>query len=392
IQNIMIPAVVTEIGSGAFRNCSGLKSVKVPDSVVSIGSGAFSGCSNLTEITLPFIGGNAEADKASGSTLFGYIFGTGAYPDSTAAKQNYSGSGTSIYYIPDALTHVTVTGGSILYGAFSGCGKLSDISITASESVTKIGDYAFSNCTGMKSFRIPEYVTVIGARAFGGCTGLKNVTIPDSVKSIGDYAFSGCTEIRDIALLQGLETIGSYAFQNCSSLTDITVPDTVMTINAAAFSGCSSLQKITLPFVGNSAGQTSASAKSLFGYIFGLGSYDGGTAVKQYYAGNSSNTYYIPSSLKTVVLTGGNLLYGAFYNCSNLTGITLPDNITDIGKYAFYNCTGITGIRIPSKVNSVSAYAFANCSGVQSITFSGSAPATIDAKAFAGDTATVYYP
>ena len=155
--------------------------------------------------------------------------------------------------------------------------------------------------------------------------GCKNSAIPSdgSVTSIGDYAFKGCTR-----------------------LTSITIPNSVTSIGSRAFSGCSSLTSITLPFVGGSASATSDSSSTLFGYIFGTSSYPGGTETKQYYKSGSSITYYIPSSLKEVTVTGGNLLYGAFYGCTGLTSVTIGNGVTSIGKYAFSYCTSLTSITV----------------------------------------------
>ena len=55
--------------------------------------------------------------------------------------------------------------------------------------VTRIGDYAFYDCSGLTSVTIPNSVTWIGKRAFYYCSGLTSVTIPNSVTSIGQKAF-----------------------------------------------------------------------------------------------------------------------------------------------------------------------------------------------------------
>ena len=149
---------------------------------------------------------------------------------------------------------------------------------------------------------------------------------------IGDYAFSNCSSLTSITMGDSVTSIGDYAFSNCSSLTSITIPNSVTTIGSSAFSGCSSLESITLPFVGAKANVTSSDTYQYpFGYIFGTSSYTGSYSAKQYYYGDStssttSTTYYIPSSLKSVTITGGHILDGAFYNCSSLTSITIADN------------------------------------------------------------------
>lgn len=129
-----------------------------------------------------------------------------------------------------------------------------------------------------------------------------------------------------------------------NSVTQISVPDYVTEIADGAFSGCGNLKEITIPFVGAVAGKTENDTYQYpFGYIFGSDSYTGGTETEQYYYGSSissftSTVYYIPSSLKKVTVTGGNILYGAFYNCSSLVSINIPDGVTSIGDNAFSYC------------------------------------------------------
>lgn len=390
LDTILIPNGVRTIGAGAFQNCSSMTGIAVPDSVTEIGDAAFAGCGNLQSMTLPFVGKSNSLISASKESLFGYIFGTKNYTGSMAVMQKYSGTGVT-YYIPTSLTNVRITGGVLLYGAFYGCSSLTQL--TLPENLTEVGKYAFYQCSGLKEISLPSGVTSIGSYAFAGCSALKVFSFPLKVGSIEDYSFSGCVAMDSITIPQGITKIGKAAFQNCSNLTRIIVPDSVREIGDAAFSGCSKLQSMTLPFTGSSATLTSAGSKALFGYIFGTTNYTGSVATKQYYSGSGSTTYYIPASLRNVEITGGNqMLYGTFYNCSGLTGITLPTTLTSIGQKVFYHCSGLSEIIIPQNVGEIAANAFADCSGIQCVTFSGKAPGTIAATTFTGVTATVFYP
>ena len=313
LTSITIGNGVISIGSNAFSGCSNLTGICIPDSVTGIGRSAFSGCSSLTSITIPFVGEEADG---SGETHFGYIFG---------GQESYD----AYRYVPESLKEVIITGGeSIGDGAFRGCGSLTSVTIPAS--VTSIGSAAFRYCSDLTSVTIPDGVTSIGGYAFDGCGGLTSVTIPDSVTSIGNYAFS-----------------------ECRGLTSVTIPDSVTRIGNDAFLGCRGLTNMTIPFVG---GRAAGTGETYFGYIFGASDYSG-------------NEYYVPETLKEVIITGGTNIDGrAFYGCSGLTSITISDSVTSIGSSAFQGCSGLTSVTIPDSVTSIGDSAFYECSGLTSVT------------------------
>jgi hypothetical protein len=93
--------------------------------------------------------------------------------------------------------------------------------VTIPDSVTSIGNYAFSNCTSLASVTIGNSVTSIGYCAFYRCTGLTSVTIPGSVTTIGYSAFQDCSSLTSLIIPNSVTSIGSYAFGYCDGLTNV---------------------------------------------------------------------------------------------------------------------------------------------------------------------------
>ena len=408
LTEITLPDGVTNIGDDAFYGCSSLTSITIPDSVTSIGNYAFYGCSSLTETTLPdgvtnigdFAFTNCLSLQAlvisSGVTsipdgllsgcsslvsltipfvdtdLFGRFFGTKSFPGGTAITQN-----SSTYYVPSSLRSVVVSGDSVPRYAFSGCSMLT--SVTIGNGVTSIGIYAFSDCSGLTSVTLGNSITVIGGSAFFDCSSLTSVYYTGDVAGWCGIKFENSAAnplyyahdlylngvlLTELVIPDTVTAVNAYTFSGCSSLTSVTIPDCITAIGYASFSGCSQLESITIPFIGTEAGKTASDYYQYpFGYIFGTSSYTGGVATTQYYYGNrtsstTNSTYYIPSSLRSVTVLGGNILYGAFYGCSNLTSVIIGNDVKSIGERAFYNCRRLTSITIGNGVTSIGNNAF----------------------------------
>lgn len=208
------------------------------------------------------------------------------------------------------------------------------------------------------------------------------------VTGITDYGKTmSSISIPSVYRSKSVTSVENRSFYRSTSLTSVTIPNSVTNIGENAFSGCSILESITIPFVGAEAGKTSSDFYQYpFGYIFGTSSYGGGTAISQPYYGSSttspmSATYYIPSSLRNVTVTGGNILYDAFCNCSMLTSVILGNGVTSIGDSAFSRCTGLTSITIPDSVTSIGEGAFYNCDGLTSVSI-GNGVTSIGNRAF----------
>ena len=175
------------------------------------------------------------------------------------------------------------------------------------EGVTRIGDYAFYNCTELTSVEIPEGVTYIGESAFACCQSLESVTIPGSVTEIGEGAFESCDSMMVLELASGLKCVGAFAFSECVALRELVLPNTVERIERSAFAGTMALHELVIP-------------------------------------GN-------------VQEIGDN----AFNGCIQLSSLTLSEGIRVIEEMAFSTCSDLTEVLIPASVECLGDGVFSDC-------------------------------
>ena len=376
LTSITIPEGVTSIGSYAFSGCSSLVSMTIPEGVTSIDSYAFESCLSLTDIvigkgaikygsyifnkceslksiTLPF--SSNEDDQTYMCQLFNQYSDSSKFTQIRGYYRNYSIN----YYVPKSLDTIIVNDGLIFDYAFYGLSVIKTISIESN--VTSIGKQAFYNCSHLINLNLPNTVVSIGQDAFKGCAMLSDLSLNNSEYKVIDGVFYSSDLTKLIQCLPGkislhnipssVTTICDNAFDGCSSLVSVTIPGTVTSIGGSAFSGCSSLQSITLPYIGNNINASQSSKESLFGIIFGSKEYNGGNKVTQYYVtptGAKANcVYYIPSSLRTVVITGGKVFAGAFSGCYMLTHVVIKDEIEIIENNSFSGCSSLQSITLP---------------------------------------------
>ena len=280
-------------------------------------------------------------------------------PEDGYGLSNYVGLKTAT--IPSTITYndtiynvIWISGGT-----FVGSTDLS--SVTIPNSVTHIGEEAFSRCTKLKSVRIPDGVTHIYSNTFLG-SGITSITIPIQIDSIGSCAFNKCDSLSSViwnAKKAGIWEIDYYGrcvssntlFDNCPMLSSLTVGEEVDSL--PYFWGGYYFKSDSLKSVNWNAKNCRLPGRNLGGYSLpsNIDKITFGNKV-EYIPGNlclSSNikTLVIPNSVKVI----GSM---AFAGCESLTSVILGSGITKLEDDEMSRFGVFSG---SDKITSVTCYA-----------------------------------
>ncbi|MCM1236454.1 MAG: leucine-rich repeat domain-containing protein, partial [Ruminococcus flavefaciens] len=340
---------------GAFSGLQMITEVVLGDDVLSIGERAFRDDKNLAKITI----GNKVAS-----------IGTYAFAESGVERVNMPASvktmGSYAFYNCDQLTDLTIGSGldTIADYAFMGCSKLK--AITLHEGIRAIGNYSFAESMLIFGEAIEEDPEQTGVNVNDGNGILRTVGIPSTITTIGNYAFYG-SGITKMVIPDTVTSIGNNIFVNCVALKDVSIGKGLSTIPAGTFNGCMTLQRLVIPYLGTTASAATPSANTLFGVIFGTTVFADAQLVNQYYSNAGSANYYIPTSLKYVEVTQGQIFFGSFYNCTMIEEFNLCKDINRIGKYAFRNCASMKKMSLHAPVLTFENAAFHSCNAVEEV-------------------------
>ena len=352
LTKITIPSSVTEIGYGTFSMCMSLTEITIPSSVTEIGYKAFSRCESLTEITVPssvtYIGQEAFAetkwlsDKQKANP---YVVINGILIDVSKAGTNLN--------IPDTVKEIS-------------CDIPKNVvSVTLPSSITQIYSYMFADCIFLKKITIPSSITSIGDGAFSGCTSLETIEIPETVDLMKISYFSG-TKWLENNLVDGKYLVVNNVLYDTQNLDDaIVIPEGVRKIKTVfldsmySISFPASMEEIE-PLRNSNIYEVIVNSENK-----NYSSYDGCL-----YSKDKKTLYWCPKlkenvsvypettqiadrafsycdklkSVDTKKVT--QLEWATFYNCSELTTITVPDNFEGMKDFAFEGCNKFTTIKL----------------------------------------------
>lgn len=319
LREIILPKTITEIPDYFCHSCHCLKKIDLSHIKV-IGNSAFYGCSNLDAGSL-----SAKIDK--------YAF------EGTAVRhleiKDISKVDEGAYRGCYKLESIIISGNGVIpAGLFSRCNRLKNVIID--EGVTSIRESAFRE-TAIEKLVLPSTVITVDDGAFADCRQLKEVVLDEKLRSIGYRAFVNTTLLAEISIPDGMEYIGSECFSysgirtvklpengcftvihrktffECVNLEEVMLPDNICQINNCAFANCKSLQNINLDKI-----------QLLDNYVFER------------------------TALEHVTLTAGKIGAGVFAQCENLKEADLSGiSASQINCHLFFECTNLTKVSLP---------------------------------------------
>lgn len=358
IEDVSFESTVTNIGSFAFSGCAGLGAVPIFNAGTVFGSNIFSSCSGFTGVALSGTnvpnGMFANCTNLSHVSFSSGISNIGSYAFSGCGKitslptfNNGTVFGSNVF-AGCGFSSISLTGfTNVPIGMFSGCTNLTSVYLG---SVSNIGDYAFSGCSKLQTLPSFNTGTVFGSNVFSycgftsvalfnmgtlpigmfqGCGNLSSISL-GSISNIGNYALSG-TALTQLPTLNSGTVLGTYVFSYCTNLSYAdfhaftNIPD-------GTFDGCLKLSSIE---VNSQTAYVGSYAFSGCVQMPGVPDFNSGAIFGSY-------AFSFCTSLTGTSYYGTSIPDGLFEGCSNLTGVTVEGEVTNVGNFAFSGCSKLS--------------------------------------------------
>ena len=418
---------VNKIGTAAFAECTGLKSidltgvkviesyaftkaglseVTIPSSVEKIGAITFGGCTSLETMTLE--------SRLSGETL-------GSRTMVSILGNFYYGKGYSMH-TSDVQVNNPIRSNEEFRAKYPGQTAIKTLIIKNDGEGTALDNSsAFAaHIVSLENVTLPEGMKTIPIGAFKQCFSLKKVVLPSSIETIGDNAFDSDVNLDiDFTKLTNLTSIGSRAFSIINAnggnsaggddykryytdkidnggIKNIILPESVKIIGSSAFFGQRNVKKIVIPkSVTSIQGQAFQMIPALEELeVYASLDMVSGSSFNEVFWSNTRNDSTITGKLKKVILgesysatgkIGSALFYGLdfdeidiqmnniqnlgssmFMKNTRLKSFTVPKTVKVINQAAFYETTELKEITIPKNVQTMDIEVFRK-SGLEKI-------------------------
>ena len=263
--------------------------------------------------------------------------------------------------------------------------------------MTKLADSVFIGCSSLTTVNIPKSLTSVGSYALSG-TAIESIVLPETVTELGDGAFSRCTKLTSVNIPEGITEIGMFTFNMCKALTSLHIPASVKKMHSDVFYGCESLKTLTVdgnnqyftakddviynkdmttlilyaPKKEDTSFSVPATVKTIDDYAF---QYSGLKAVTLP-DGLEEMGYgaFISSSIESIKIPASVTKLGSlvFSKCKSLTSVVFEDGITikEIPYSAFSSSSALESIEIPESVEIIDSVAFSYCTSLKNVSIS----------------------
>ena len=391
-ETLTIPNSVKTIGGSVFEKNEKLIDITIPASVEKIDGNAFINCSKLTMVT--FEGNNPNL-----------TLGNSAFPENVE----------HFYFESEEF-----------FNKLKGAGKLKNAGIDENKCIVTVGKWfvvgennTLTSLTDkgkqQKDLKIPSFVTKIGDGVFQGSQAL-TITVADSVTVIGNSAFSDCSKLESIkfGIQSQLQQIGENAFSGCLKLINIILPTNLTTIGAGAFKECTSLTSIVIPGLVSEIGERAFDNCNHLESITFLGKYREFSLGKKVFPQNINQFYFNDENLfnllrletgagiisnkcvlvqKYFEIKDDNSLIAITSDAQKLSELRIPGFVKIIGNgtnVVFDDSAKFQKVIIPTGVYEIKANAFNGCSSLKEVIIN-STDITIDSNAFVNMPNAQYY-